>query len=204
MLERNVFDRASAENAFNLYRDEDGSLDLPNAAQIRRDNLWSYLACYESLPDVFILAEAPGPWGCRFSGIPIVSELQLLNDTFPILGRRSSAADEPYDEYSARIYWRVTQPFFPRFFTWNSFPLHPHQKGAPLSIRTPGLREIATYAPVVRAMIEVLKPRRTVAVGRRAEYALAFIEHPAVYVRHPSQGGARLFEEGMLSILRRK
>ena len=170
---------------------------------MRRSNLRAYLACYRELPDVFVLAEAPGPWGCRFSGIPIVSEAQLLDANFPIDGLKTSRSDDPHDEYSAGIYWRVLQPYFPRFFTWNSFPFHPHRLDEPDSIRTPGLREIAEYTEVLRAMLAVLKPKRVVAVGRRAEYALGKADQPCIYVRHPSQGGARKFETGILSVMRR-
>ena len=202
VLDRQVFDLPSLPRAFNLYRDRNEDLDVPDAAAVRRANLWNYFACYEQLPPVFILAEAPGPWGCRFSGVPIVSESQLLNPTFPILGSRTSKGGDPRSEYSANIYWRVLQPFFPHFFTWNAFPLHPHADDEPMSIRTPGLREITDFLPVLSALLEVLKPKKVVAVGRRAEYALARVDHPALYVRHPSQGGARKFEEGILSAVR--
>lgn len=202
VVERQVFAAPSSERAFNQYRDRNEEFDVPDAAGIRRSNLWNYFACYEALPPVFILAEAPGPWGCRFSGVPIVSEAQLLDPAFPILGARTSKAAEPHVEYSASIYWRVLQPFFPHFFTWNSFPFHPHRDDEPLSIRTPGLREIAAFDGLLQALLEVLKPKKVIAVGRRAEYALGRINKPARYVRHPSQGGAVRFEEGILSAVR--
>lgn len=201
VLDREVFGRPSTPRAFNQYRDRNEDLDVPDAAAVRRANFWNYLSCYEELPPVFILAEAPGPWGCRFSGVPIVSESQLLNPSFPILGNRTSKREKPTEEYSANIYWRVLQPFFPHFFTWNSFPYHPHTEVDPLSIRTPGLREIAEFDGVLKVMLEVLKPKRVVAVGRRAEYALSRVGQPTFYVRHPSQGGARKFEESILTVV---
>lgn len=51
-------------------------------------------------------------------------------------------------------------------------------------------------------MLDVLKPERTVAIGRKAERALGLVGAGATYVRHPSQGGALLFEEGMRTIIR--
>ena len=68
-------------------------------------------------PPVFLLAEAPGPWGCRFSGVPLVSEAQLVDAAFPLNGEPRGRNETPYHEYGARIYWRVLQPFFPLFFT---------------------------------------------------------------------------------------
>lgn len=202
VIEREVFSAPSTPRAFNLYHDRHETLDVPDAAAVRRANLWNYFACFEDLPPVFVLLEAPGPRGCRFSGVPITSESQLLNPAFPIYGDRTTRAGEPLSEYSANIYWRVLQPFFPHFFTWNSFPLHPHDEENPMSIRTPGFREIADFDNLLRALVDVLKPKKVIAVGRRAEYALARINQPTHYVRHPSQGGARQFEEGILSVVR--
>jgi len=40
-----------------------------------------------------------------------------------------------------------------------------------------------------------------VAIGRKAEYALQGLDVPCAYVRHPSQGGAVLFESGIRQLL---
>lgn len=200
LLERTVFPVRSTPTAFNQYRDVHDELDLPDAPARRRQNLRNYFSVYEGVPDVFILAEAPGPWGCRFSGIPITSEAQLLDPTFPISGRRSSSCSRPHEEYSAKIYWRVLLPDFGRFFTWNSVPYHPHKPEVPLSIRTPGLLEIAAQRETLRSMLDTLRPAEVVAVGKRAEYALGRLGQACTYVRHPSQGGSKLFERGMREV----
>jgi hypothetical protein len=148
-----------------------------------------------------LLAEAPGPWGCRFSGVPLVSEAQLVDPAFPIHGRPTSRADGPHTEYSAGIYWRVLAAHFPHFFTWNSVPLHPFRPGAPLSIRTPTRREVKAYTGLLAGLLDVLAPALILAVGRNAEYALRHVGAPCTYVRHPSQGGARLFEAGVRDAL---
>src|SRR5690606_27931819 len=118
---------ASDALSFNPYRDYDARFDLPEAPARRRQNLRNYLAAYEQRPPVFLLAEAPGPWGCRFSGVPLVSEAQLADAQFPLAGQPTSQQEMPHHEYSAKIYWRVLQPYFPHFFTWNTMPFHPHQ-----------------------------------------------------------------------------
>jgi hypothetical protein len=200
VLEECVFSRASTERLFNLYGDRNEDVDLPNAPAIRRENLWNYLSAYREPPSVFLLAEAPGPWGCRFSGVPITSEAQLLDPDFPVHGRQSSAGEQPHSEYCANIHWRVLAPYFPRFLTWNAVPLHPHGE-RPLSIRTPTTREVTGFSIVVMAFLEALQPAHVVAVGRKAERALNHLDVPHVYVRHPSQGGSKRFEEGVLDIL---
>jgi uracil-DNA glycosylase len=197
LFEDAVFPAPSTDGLFNPYRDRHEAFDLPDAPAIRRANLRSYLGCYAAPPPAFLLAEAPGPWGCRFSGVPLVSEAQLVDDAFPIDGQPSSTREAPHAEYSAGIYWRVLQPYFPQFFTWNSVPYHPHRPGEPLSIRNPSNREVAAYADVLTALLRLLQPRLVLAVGRKAEHALRKAGAEGIYVRHPSQGGARHFEAGV-------
>jgi len=201
LLNEKVFPTPSTDTLFNLYRDEDPEHDRPGAAHMRQENLRHYLSSYQTRPAVFLLAEAPGPWGCRFSGIPLVSEAQLVAEDFPLWGRATSLAAKPHHEYSARIYWRVLQDFFPYFFTWNTVPYHPHYRGRPMSIRTPVAKEISMFCDVLATMITMIQPQRVLAIGRKAERALQIIDVEATYVRHPSQGGARLFEQGVLQAL---
>jgi hypothetical protein len=201
LLQDNVFPLSSTPTLFNPYQDQNDAFDLPDAPAIRRANARRYLACYDERPPVFLLAEAPGPWGCRFSGVPLVSEAQLVDDTFPIDGHRSSTQEEPHSEYSANIYWRVLQPYFPHFFTWNSVPFHPHHEGEPMSIRNPKSSEVKAYTDVLASLLSILHPQRILAIGRKAEYALKQIDATATYIRHPSQGGAKLFEAGVLAAM---
>ena len=200
LLEEEVFSRPSTDDLFNLYRDRNEELDRPGAPQIRRRNLRRYLSRYEERPPFFMLAEAPGPWGCRFSGVPFTSEKQLADDTFPLAGEPSGAHEDLHAEYSGGIYWRVMQPYFPRFFVWNSVPYHPHKEGKPMSIRAPRRSEIKVHTDLLSRLLQVLQPDHLVAVGRKAEYALAQAGRDSVYVRHPSQGGAVRFEEGVRSL----
>ena len=201
LFEAHLFAVPSTGTLFNPYRDRHAALDRPDAPAIRRENLRSYLACYDARPPVVLLAEAPGPWGCRFSGVPLVSEAQLVDETFPIDGRPSSTQQEPHSEYSANIYWRVLQPYFPHFFTWNSVPFHPHDPGEPLTIRTPRAAELKAWTTLLDDLLRLLRPERILAVGRKAEYALDKIDADGTYVRHPSQGGARKFEAGVTAIM---
>lgn len=200
MLEELVFEHPSSDRLFNQYRDRNPDLDKEDAPDIRRRNLRSYLAGYEEMPEVFLLAEAPGPWGCRFSGVPITSEAQLLDPNFPIHGDKSSLAVEPHTEYSANIHWRVLAQHYPKFFTWNTVPFHPHRSD-PLSIRTPKASEVDGFRDVVGAFLQVIRPKHVVAIGRKGERALNHLGVENTYVRHPSQGGAKKFEEGVLDVL---
>lgn len=201
LFERHLFPTPSTDILFNPYRDRHHALDLPDAPVIRQQNLQRYLASYVQRPSVLILAEAPGPWGCRFSGVPLVSEAQLADPRFPIDGQPTSTVDTPHHEYSARIYWRVLRPFFPHFFTWNTVPFHPHQPGEPLTIRTPRIGEIRDSLIVLEGLLDLLRPQCVLAIGRKAEGALGMLGVDCTYVRHPSQGGAKLFAEGVEAAL---
>ena len=201
LLETHVFPAASTDELFNPYRDRCDDLDRPEAPACRRENLRSYLDRFETAPPLFLLLEAPGPWGCRFSGVPVTSESQLTDPEFPIDGTATSQKDVPITEYSASIFWRVLQPYFPHFFVWNSLPLHPHNPDDPLSIRTPRRSEVRAWHDLLQALLDALDPDRTVGVGRKGERALDEVGAAPTYVRHPSQGGANKFEAGMEEIV---
>jgi len=201
LFEEHLFPVPSANDAFNPYHDRTPDLDREGAAGHRRANLRAYLSCYDQSPPLFLLAEAPGPWGCRFSGVPITSEAQLVDKAFPIDGRQTSTEDDPYTEYSASIFWRVLQPVFPHFFVWNSVPLHPHDVDDPLTIRAPRRSEVRDWSDLLVDLLDVLKPERCVGLGRKGERALDEIGADPDYVRHPSQGGAKKFEVGVRSII---
>lgn len=200
LFESHVFPVASTEEQFNPYRDRREDLDVTDAPRLRREHLRAYLRAYDAAPPVFLLLEAPGPWGCRFSGVPITSEAQLVDPGFPIDGQQTSREEDPHTEYSASIFWRVLQPHFPHFFVWNSLPLHPHDPDEPLSIRTPRRTEVREWQSLLTGLLDTLDPDRIVGVGRKAERALKEAGADPTYVRHPSQGGAKKFEAGMTNI----
>jgi hypothetical protein len=201
LLEEHVFPASTTDEAFNPYRTRHPDLDGANAPALRRHNLRAYLEAYDEAPPLFLLLEAPGPWGCRFSGVPVTSEAQLIDPDFPIDGRQTSTEAEPHTEYSASIFWRVLRPHFPHFFVWNSLPLHPHDAGDPLTIRTPRRTEVREWQPLLTALLDTLQPTRIVGVGRKAERALDEAGADPTYVRHPSQGGAKKFEAGIDAIV---
>jgi len=103
VLENQVFDVASTVDLFNLYSSVNADLDLEEATSIRRENLQRYILDHENGVELLLIAEAPGPWGCRFSGVPITSESHLVDPDFPLSGRQSSLRQKPYSEYSAGI-----------------------------------------------------------------------------------------------------
>ena len=205
LYRRDLFDAEAGDRMFNPYRDTDAH-DGPDAPALRQANLAAALdaVAEAGTPDVLVLAEAPGPWGCHFSGIPFTNERQLLDPEFPVTGtptsRQFAETGTPMREMSGGIYWDAMLPHWGRFWTWNAVPLHPHKADQPLTIRTPGVREVRRWHGLLQEMIGILQPRAVVAVGRKAEGALQAIGAEPTYVRHPSQGGATLFRTGIAEI----
>ena len=204
-----LYDGVAGDRMFNPYRDTDAHDSARLGAEAdapaqRRANLEAAMEAVGERPEVLVVAEAPGPWGCRFSGVPFTNERQLLDPAFPVTGvptsERFAATGEPINEYSGTIYWDTMLPHWGRFWTWNAVPLHPHKAGEPLTIRTPGVREVRRWHGVLARTVEILQPRAVVAVGRKAEGALEAVGAEPVYIRHPSQGGATLFRDGMAAL----
>lgn len=198
LLEAELFARRSDERTFNPWKDEDPELDVPGAPALRRANLRAYLASFDGSPPVVLVGEAPSWRGCRFSGIAFTAEAQLRDHGFPVDGDRTSGfRDLPLSEASATLVWGALQPRFPGFLLWNALPFHPHPEGRVLANRTPGTREVDGFADLLHGVLEVVEPRTVVAVGRTGEGALKRLGVTCTYVRHPAQGGARKFREGI-------
>jgi uracil-DNA glycosylase len=187
---------------FNQYHDTNPDFDLPQAALIRRANLFRFLDSLPERPPVFLVGEAPGWHGCRFSGVPFTSEAQLSSGGLPFQGHLSSHSGAPHAEASATIFWQALKAHHPQFFVWSGVPFHPYRPGQPLSNRTPSLQELRAYLPVLEEMIRLLSPKRVLAVGRQAQQALRWLDIPAQAVRHPSHGGAVEFKAGIEEALR--
>jgi uracil-DNA glycosylase family 4 len=148
-------------------------------SELRRERLRAYLAVRVGASTILV-GEAAGYRGARVSGIPFTSERQLTG---------SGPA-----EASATIVHRVLARLGVEddVLLWNVVPTHP---GTATSNRRPTRGEIEAARPI---LAELTKGRRIVAVGRVAAAALGT---QAPSVRHPSHGGARVFEDALIRML---
>jgi hypothetical protein len=180
---------------FNQFRDI-GPDDLPAAPSIRLANLRHYLEERREA-DVIAVGEAAGYQGMRWSGIAFTSEFDLLRWGDPY--RRSSRRPRPWKEPSGTIVHGLLDELGAerRVILWNSVPTHPHLPSQPLSNRRPTRQEIAAGRVLVERLVDIVRPRVLVGVGRIACAALP----GARYVRHPAQSGATAFRAGMRQIL---
>lgn len=125
----------------------------------------------------------------------------MLSGALPFGGHRTSLTDLPKTEYSSRIVWGFLADHFARIVIWSAVPLHPHKPGDPMSIRTPSAAEIKEWSDLIPAFVEYFNPRAVASVGRVAERACLSQGIDCTYVRHPSQGGANRFREGLAEML---
>jgi Uracil DNA glycosylase superfamily len=180
---------------FNQYA-EVGPDDVPGAAQIRLANLRAYLS-ERAGADVVCLGEAGGYQGMRWSGIAFTSERDLGRWGAPY---EPSCAARRWSEPSGTIVHKVLEELGAerRVILWNTVPTHPHRPGEPLSNRRPTSAEVAAGAPFAMRLIELVRPRTLVAVGRIAE---SILPAGTAYVRHPANAGGPAFREGIRAIL---
>ena len=187
--------QATIGASFNQFR-QTGSDDLPGAPEIRLANLRQYLAERDDA-DVLAVGEAAGYQGMRWSGIAFTSEFDLLRWGDPY--RRTSRRARPWKEPSGTIVHGILDELAAerRVILWNTVPTHPQLTGQPLSNRRPTREEIAEGRRYFEQLIEIVKPRLLIGVGRIACAALP----EASYVRHPAQSGATAFRAGMRAAL---
>jgi hypothetical protein len=194
---------ATRGDTFNQYCAVDPSLDQPDGASIRCQNLRCYLEAFRDA-SFLLVGEAAGYAGCRFSGIPFTCEAQLggsrrLTWTQGWAVAPSSLSPTPWLERSATMVWESIGKSRD-IVLWNAYPWHPFGRDGLLSNRRPGA-ELRDGYEVLQNILSLFPTAQPYAIGRVAQKALADIGLEAPYIRHPSHGGKRQFLEGMTAIL---
>ncbi len=189
---------------FNPWKDICGD-DLPiNGPQAKLQRLAEHLACE---PRFIVCGEAPGHLGCRHSGVAFTSERQLLEGAVPRVHcaeQRLTSRRLSFAEPSATIVWRVLRDLgiAEETLLWNALQMHPHKPDDARTNRTPTPRELMLGAPAMRILVEAFPATKVIAVGRKAEALLHEMGiATAGQVRHPANGGATEFAQGMAALI---
>ena len=201
----------------NPWADVDPKNDFGREAPaIRRDQLRRYLAERLGRARLLLVAEAAGYQGAKFSGIAMTSERQLIAAP-SLLGSpyfdgpkrrtsRESVKAGGFTEPTASIVWgKMLEAGLDgrEWVNWNTFAWHP-QGATPLSNRTPTPEELAAGLPVLRLFLALYPKVPVVAVGEKARATLEALGVEVVAaVRHPANGGATKFREGIEKLLER-
>ena len=169
---------------------------------LRLANLRRYLELTAGA-DTLLVGEAPGWRGATITGVPFMSVREL--DTRPGLltgspegdGFRRPEAPAAVWELSASIVQKALRGWAVPPVNWPIYPNHPFRAPDRATNRAPRRPEVVAGAEIALELVRALQPARVVAIGRKAEHALAAAGVEAVAVRHPAQGGAGIFAAQM-------
>jgi len=190
---------------FNPWRETCSDDTALNGSKARLARLAAHLG---GRPRFLVCGEASGYLGARHSAIAFTSERLLLEGAIPRVpapAGRLTQRTLPYSEPSATIVWKALYRLGIERETilWNALPLHPYRQGHPHSNRTPTDRELFLGIPAMRLLLKAFPRVKLIAAGRKAE---ALLERmgiaPLGTVRHPANGGASAFSEGLKRLIR--
>jgi hypothetical protein len=193
----------SLADVFNPYRDQCPIHDLKDAAARRRQNLEACLDNAFSVgADTIWIARDLGYRGGRRTGLPLTDEAHLSNaaDLFGGVSLLQATKGLALAERTATVTWDLLDEIGRPVMLWNVFPFHPHGADDPMSNRCHKKSERATTWPFLIALIEMLRPKKLIAIGRDAGNALTGLDCRVETVRHPSYGGQAEFIDGIRRI----
>lgn len=188
---------------FNPWRHVD-PLDLNKdfAPLRRRERLAKHFDCR---PRFLLIGEAPGYQGCHFSGIPFTNERLIINGMVPrVWSPRFTSREKPWSEPSATVVWDALHKHGIAASTvlWNAFAWHPHEATDLYSNRTPTKAEFLAGAEVLYSVVRMFQGAQVVAIGKKAAAMLQSVYTGRfACVRHPANGGATAFRNGMAAII---
>lgn len=209
---------------FNPWRDIDPVHDIGAESPVTRaEQLHRYLSERVGRAKIILCAEALGYEGGHFSGIAMTSERILLGhqvskgvlptDVFSGLARRTSQVTPKTPangatEKTATVVWGALKKAgidSREVVLWNAFAPHP-MKGpsAWLTNRKPTPAELRLGTPLLEQFLAMFPNAKTIAVGNVSEGVLGGLGvNIAGKVRHPANGGAAKFRQGVAELLRR-
>lgn len=185
------------EHAFNPYANECPIHDLPRAAEIRKNALKSVLdvAVRNGVDSIWIGRDL-GYRGGRRTGIPFTDDVHLSQFAMRWgISLRRSTKGPPMAERTAAVIWQMLDLINVPIIPWNAFPLHPHEVGDPFTNRAHNSREGKAGAEILMALLQMLQPRRLIAIGNDAARVTSQFTGTWTHstVRHPSYGGQTEF-----------
>lgn len=190
---------------FNPWRDTCAQDSIYNTPTAKIARLAAHLDCN---PAFILCGEAPGHLGCRHTGVAFTSESLLMDGSVPRISRldhRLTTLPSPLKEQSATIVWKALYRLGIAETTvmWNALQLHPHQAHTHRSNRTPTDKELAFGAAGLAILLATFPNSFVLAVGRKAEATLKDLGiDAAATIRHPANGGAPEFNEGLAAFIR--
>ena len=206
---------------FNPWWQVDRQNDIGrNAPAIRRRHLDAYLHKRLGKIQLVVIGEALGYRGGHFTGIPMTSERILLGKKenagikqehvfSSFRARRTSKPDQCPDGFSeptATIVWSTLLRLGLKpeeFVLWNAFPWHSFDlRRGLLSNRMPNKSERSAGLSVLKTFLDLFPCEEIIALGNVAASQLKELNVESHRVRHPASGGARLFRNGIGTVVK--
>lgn len=191
-------------SVFNPYSDKCPHFDLPDGPERRRQNLTVQLQCaLDTGVDAIWIGRDLGYRGGRRTGIALTDEPNLSSASAYLGyagGLTRATKGPPQNERTATVIWRTIRRLELSVFTWNVFPLHPHERGNSLSNRCHTRAERVAVQGLLLDLLNLLRPKHIVAIGNDAEAGLKDLGLECFKVRHPSYGGISDFEKGIYAL----
>jgi uracil-DNA glycosylase len=180
-------------DTFNPYRDTCAVYDMPDAAEIRRENLTVLLRRAVELPEIDMwVGREPGYLGARRTGVALMDEARLPEyaRAMGVTLRRATRKDAR-PERTARAVGIALQEIASPIFFWNVCPLHTHEPDNPFSNAKHTAEAAAASRSILEEIIAFVRPRRIIALGDTADAALLKAGMHANLVSHPTAWTAK-------------
>lgn len=185
------------ENCFNPYVDRCETHDQDDAPSQRATALSAILeeAASSEIDSIWVGRDL-GYRGGRRTGLALTDDLHVARHSqrWGVVAERPTTG-APVKEQTAAVIWDMLDQIEARVFLWNVFPLHPHEPGNEFSNRQHNARERRAGEDLLQTLLELLRPRRIIAVGNDAESSANRVTAgiKVFRVRHPSYGGKTQF-----------
>lgn len=184
-------------NAFNPYVDRCVVHDVDNAPAQRAKLLTKILeAATNADVDALWVGRDLGFRGGRRTGMALTDDVHFQDHLARWrVAQERPTLGQPVAERTATIIWEMLDLIDAPIFLWNIFPLHPHEEASSFTNRAHNSRERKAGTEILDQLIEMLRPKRLIAVGNDADKVLRTISRQGnvVKVRHPSYGGQAEF-----------
>jgi len=183
-------------NVFNPYRDACPAHDYDGSPIVRRNNLVAVLeGALQVGVETMWFGRDLGYRGGRRTGLALTDEahLDLVRSTYRATPVEQATTTGPVAERTAREVWRMIAQLSHPPFLWNVFPFHPHEPDDPMSNRCHTAHEARACEDIIVTLLDWLRPKKAVALGKEAHKALTRLGWANIYVRHPSYGGQAEF-----------